>query len=47
MPYTIIKVSSGYKVCKRGTNTCFSKKGLPKVRAEKQRTAIILSELKK
>lgn len=47
MPYTIKKVSGGYKVCKRGTRECFSKKGLPLERAKKQRTAIILSELKK
>jgi hypothetical protein len=50
MPYVITPVKEkgkkGYKVCKRDEpKRCFSKDPLPKERAEKQRTAIILSEL--
>jgi len=47
MPYTIRKVKDGYKVCKKDEpKTCFSNKGLTKEKAEKQKTAIIISELK-
>lgn len=47
MPYTIKKVQDGYKVCKKDEpNTCFSKKGLSEEKAEKQKKAIIISELK-
>jgi hypothetical protein len=46
MPYDIIKKGYGWKVCKSNDNSiCFSKKPLPKYRAESQRSAIILSEL--
>lgn len=50
MPYIIKEVSegqqTGYKVCKRDQpEKCFSKSPLPKERAQKQRTAIILSEM--
>lgn len=47
MPYIIKKMKDGYKVCKKDDlDTCFSKQGLPKERAEKQEKAIIMSELK-
>ena len=47
MPYIIKKLDKGYKVCKRDEpSTCFSNKPLPLERAKRQRTAIILSELK-
>lgn len=54
MPYIIKEVTEekdkkktkGYKVCKKDNpEKCFSKTPLPKERAEKQRTAIIISEL--
>jgi len=45
MPYTIIKVSDGYKVCKEtDPSTCFSKRGLPYDNALRQMRAIIISE---
>ena len=45
MPYIIVPVGNGYKVCKKNEPTrCFSKAPIPKARAEKQRIAIILSE---
>ena len=49
MPYIIKEVTEkkkkGYKVCKKDNpEKCFSKSPLPKERAEKQRTAIIISE---
>lgn len=48
MPYIIRKVNSGFKVCKESDpGECYSKKGLTQKRAKKQRTAIILSELRK
>ena len=58
MPYIIVeakekgtkgeKEKKGFKVCKRDhPEKCFSKHPLPKERAVKQRTAIILSELGK
>lgn len=50
MPYDIVKSSEkgkvGYKVCKRDKpEKCFSNHPLTKEVAQKQRTAIILSEL--
>lgn len=48
MPYKIIQVSGGYKVCKKSdTSKCFSKKPLTKKKARKQEIAIILSEKRK
>ena len=45
MPYVIRKVKDGYKVClKKDPSTCFSKKGIPKERAEKQMQAIAINE---
>ncbi len=46
-PYKIKEVGSGYKVCKTRGKKCFSKKPLTKKTAEKQKTAIILSGLRK
>lgn len=46
MPYHIERVGSGFKVCDQ-SGKCFSKKGMPKKRAEKQRIAIALSESRK
>jgi hypothetical protein len=47
MPYIIKNVGKKFQVCKAdNVNECFSKKGLPLKKAQKQRTAIILSELK-
>ena len=43
MPYNIRKKGSGYKVCKKGSNKCFSKKPLSKERANKQRAAIAIN----
>lgn len=43
MPYSIERTGSGYKVCD-GAGKCFSKQGLPKKTAEKQRIAIAISE---
>ena len=51
MPYIIVPVTEkkktiGYRVCKRDNpERCFSKEPLPKERAQRQRTAIVLSEL--
>ena len=52
MPYIIKKTKEkgkvGYKVCKRDEpERCFSKHPLSEKKAQKQRTAIILSELRK
>jgi hypothetical protein len=48
MPYLIRKISQGYKVCKESKpSECYSNKPLTKKRAMKQKTAIILSELRK
>jgi hypothetical protein len=52
MPYIIKKTTEngkiGYKVCKRDEpERCFSKHPLSEQQAKKQRTAIILSELRK
>lgn len=47
MPFVIKKQKpSGFKVCKKGTSTCYSKKPLTKKMATKQRTAINLSEMR-
>lgn len=43
MPYSIERTGSGYKVCD-SAGKCFSKQGLPKKTAEKQRIAIAISE---
>lgn len=43
MPYSIEATGRGYKVCD-SAGKCFSKKGLPKKTAEKQRIAIAISE---
>lgn len=50
MPYILKEVrqdgQTGYKVCKKqNPERCFSAAPLPKERAIKQRTAIILSEM--
>jgi len=47
MPYKVRKVVGGYQVFKERGRTPFSKEPLSKIRAEKQKTAIILSELRK
>ena len=48
MPYIIKKVKTGYKVCfAKEPTKCFSKQGIPKSRAIKQRKAIAISEIKK
>jgi hypothetical protein len=46
MPYTIIKVKNGFKVCKEGSKPleCYSNKPLTKKKAMKQRIAIQISE---
>lgn len=47
MPYILKKEKSGFKVCKRDEpSRCFSKEPLTEEQAKKQRTAIILSELR-
>lgn len=47
MPYYIKKVKDGFKVCSDSEiKRCFSKKGMTLKRAKKQKTAIILSELR-
>lgn len=48
MPYIIKKVKDGFKVCSNSEiKRCFSKKGMTLKKAKKQRTAIILAELRK
>jgi len=45
MPYVVLKKGPGYKVCKKSDKSvCFSKKPLPKERAEDQRKAMYASE---
>jgi len=44
MPYILKKLKNGYKVCKKDNTKCFSKKPIPKKRAEKQMKAIIINE---
>lgn len=46
MVYTIESSTRGFKVCDT-TGKCFSKKGLTKKVAQKQRIAIALSEAKR
>jgi hypothetical protein len=46
MPYSIESSGKGFKVCDTA-GKCFSKKGLPKKSAERQRIAIAISESKK
>lgn len=43
MPYKIEATGKGFRVCD-DVGKCFSKKGLPKKTAEKQRIAIAISE---
>jgi hypothetical protein len=43
MPYHIEAMGKGFRVCD-DSGKCFSKKGLPKKTAEKQRIAIAISE---
>ena len=40
MPYNIKKFKGGYKVCKKNSSKCFSKKPMPKARAERQMAAL-------
>lgn len=47
MPYEIKKEKSGYKVCKKNTDKCYSKKPIPKMNAIKQKYAIELHESNK
>lgn len=44
MPYEIRKYENGFKVCKKGTNTCFSNDPIPLKNAVAQRKAIGISE---
>ena len=44
MPYDIRKFEKGYKVCKKGTTTCYSNDPIPKKRAIAQRKAIAISK---
>jgi len=43
MPYHIERTGRGFKVCD-DAGKCFSKQGLPKKTAEKQRIAIAINE---
>ena len=48
MPYVLRKQSRrGYKVCKKGTRKCFSKRALTKRMAVRQMRALYLNESKK
>ena len=47
MPYKILKEKSGYYVYNPKTKHKFSKQGLPRIMAEKQKTAIMLSEMRR
>jgi hypothetical protein len=48
MPYTLRKQPRrGYKVCKKGTRKCFSKRALTKRMAVRQMRALYLNERKK
>lgn len=44
MPYKVYKKGSGYKTCKKGGKKCFSKKPMPKEKAEAQMKALYASE---
>ena len=47
MPYVLRKQSKrGYKVCKKGTRKCFSKRALTKRMAIRQMRALYLNESK-
>lgn len=47
MPYILKRFKNGYKVCKKSdSDICFSKEPLPLETAEKQKTAIQISEAK-
>lgn len=46
MPYTIEQTGKGFRVCDSSMK-CFSKKGLSKATAQKQRIAIAISESQK
>ena len=44
MPYAVYSKDGGFKACKKGATKCFSKKPLPKARAEAQVKALYASE---
>jgi hypothetical protein len=44
MPYSIKKKGKGHKVCKKGSNKCFSKKPMSKGKAARQMKAIYANE---
>lgn len=44
MPYSIKKKGSGYKVCKKDSSKCFSKKPMTKEKANRQMKAIYANE---
>ena len=45
MPYVLRKQKTrGYKVCKRGTRKCFSKRPITKYMAKRQMRALYLHE---
>ncbi len=44
MPFIISKVKNGFKVCKKKSKKCFSKKPLSLEKAKKQLIAILISE---
>ena len=44
MPYNLKKYKSGYKVCKKNSSKCFSKKPLTKQKAENQMKALYANE---
>lgn len=45
MPYVLRKQKTrGYKVCKRGTRKCFSKRPLTKYMAKRQMRALYVNE---
>lgn len=46
MPYTIKKFKTGFKVCKRDKDKCFSKEPIPLTRAKKQLKAIGITSAK-
>ena len=44
MPYAVYKKGSGYKACKKDGKKCFSKKPMPKTKAQAQMKALYASE---
>jgi hypothetical protein len=44
MPYVVRRSGKGYKVFKKGSNKSFSRKALPKRRAQAQQRALYASE---